>query len=117
MFTLTIAHPQTSAVTAHPSREVALAELHRFLQSTGHRHRVVTAAWTHADYEIVGGGGHTVGRAAIDEICACGHTARDHEEIGCTAISFEAGPFAECSCEGHRAATTEANLFAPEVPT
>lgn len=117
MFTLSISHPRASAVTTHPGREVALAALERFLRSTGHGWRVVTAAWTRADYEILGALGDVVGHAAIDEICTCGHTARDHEEIGCTAISFDTGPFAECPCDGHRPRTAEAGLFTLEVPT
>jgi len=117
MFTLTISHPQTSAVTTHPGREVALAALERFLRTIGQRRRIVTAIWTQADYEILGGDGRVVGSAAIDEICVCSHAARDHDEIGCTAITFGPGPFAECHCAGHRPANTEADLFAPEVPT
>jgi hypothetical protein len=117
MFTLNISHPQTSAVTTHPGREVALATLERFLRTIGQRHRIVTAIWTQADYEILGRCGRVVGSATIDEICVCSHPARDHDEIGCTAISFDTGPFAECHCEGHRPAIAEADLFALQVPT
>ena len=117
MFTLTISHPQRSTVTTHPGREVALAALEQFLRTIGQRHRIITAIWTQTDYEILGGDGCVVGSAAIDEICVCSHAARDHDEIGCTAITFAAGPFAECHCGGHRPAIAEADLFAPEVPT
>ncbi|AGB26843.1 hypothetical protein Mycsm_06727 (plasmid) [Mycobacterium sp. JS623] len=117
MFTRTIHHPQTSALTTHPGREVALAALEQFLRTTGQHHRISTAIWTHADYEILDGDGGIVGSAAIDEICVCSHAARDHDEIGCTAITFAAGPLAECPCQGHRPVIAEADLFAPEVPT
>ncbi|MBE1551881.1 hypothetical protein GGC64_005968 [Mycobacterium sp. OAS707] len=117
MFRLTISHPQTSAVTTHPGREVALAALERFLRTIGQRHRIITATWTQADYEILAGRGRVVGSAAIDEICVCSHAARDHGEIGCTAITFGPGPFAECHCTGHSPVIVEADLFAPEVST
>lgn len=117
MFALTINHPHESSRTTHPSREVALGQLDQFLDATDHRPRVVAATWTHASYEILSRGGRVVGRAAIDEICGCTHAARDHEEIGCTGISFDAGPFAECCCNGHRPACAEADLFASDVQT
>jgi len=112
MFTLTISHPRASSTTTHPSREVAASQLNRFLKATDHRPRVVTASWTHASYEILGADDHIAGHATIDEICECTHPARDHEETGCTAISFDAGPFAECGCSAHRSTCTEDDLFA-----
>jgi hypothetical protein len=111
MFVLRLNHPHTSSVTHHPSREVALVCLHCFLESTGHRLHVATATWTHARYEILDQCDHVVGHAAVDEICACTHIARDHEETGCTAISFDAGPVAECRCPGHRPVSGEPSLF------
>ena len=117
MFKLKITHPLAPVATSHPSREVALGRLEQFLQSTGHHARVVTATWTDANYEILGGSGHVVGHAAIDEICGCSHAAREHNDMGCTAISLDTGPFAECNCDGHQPANTEADLFAAEVPT
>jgi hypothetical protein len=117
MFTLAIADADTTTVSTHPGRDVAYAELVTFLEATGRRLRVVAAAWTHADYEILGHDDRLIGHAAIDEICACTHAERDHEETGCTAISFDAGPFAECRCAGHWPTCTEADLFAPDVPT
>ena len=116
MFALTINHPHISSMTTHPSREVALGQLNRFLDATDHRPRVVTATWTHSSYEILGHGVQIVGHAAVDEICACTHTARDHEEMGCTAISFDGGPIAECRCAGHRPVNNEADLFSSDVP-
>lgn len=117
MYTLTIDHPHTSAVTTHPSREVAYAELVTFLEATHQTLRVVAASWTRASYDIIGHADHVVGRAAIDEICICTHTARDHEEMGCTAISLQPGPLAECGCTGHRPQCVEVALFTPEAPT
>lgn len=117
MFTLAITHPQTSPVTTHPSREVALGRLVQFLEATGHRSHVITATWTHAEYKIVSGSGCIVGHAVLDEICVCTHAACEHEETGCNAISFETGPFAECRCDGHQPLSSEAGLFAAEVPT
>jgi hypothetical protein len=114
MFTLTISHPRCSSTTSHPSREVALGQLDRFIEATGSRLHVVTAAWTQASYHILGHTDRIVGAAAIDEICACTHPARDHEESGCTAISFDAGPFAECRCAGHRPTHAETDLFSSD---
>ena len=116
MFALTINHPHASSMTQHPSREVALAYLHRLLDPTGHRLRVAAAAWTHASYEILDHDDHVVGHATIDEICVCTHSARDHEETGCTALLFGSGPVADCGCAGHRPTDTEEGLFATEMP-
>jgi hypothetical protein len=116
MFTLAIADADSTAVSTHPSRDVAYAELVTFLEATGQRLRVVAAGWTRADYEILGHDDRLIGHAAIDELCACTHAARDHEETGCTAISFDAGPFAECGCGGHRSVCGEPPLFSTPHP-
>jgi hypothetical protein len=118
MFALANNHPRTRSVTTHSSREVARAELARFLNdATAHRQRVIRASCTHASYEILGHGDRVIGHPAIDELCACTHTEREHGEMGCTAISFEEGPFAECRCSGHRPVCAEPELFTSEVPT
>jgi hypothetical protein len=117
MFALTINHPRTSSLTTHSSRDVAFAALGTFVEATGHSLSVEAATWTRANYQILGHDGRVLGHAAIDEICACTHTEREHAEIGCTAISFDAGPFAECGCTGHRPVDTEADLFSSEAPT
>src|SRR5438105_4489928 len=117
MFTLTINNPNCSSMASHPSREVALDQLHQFLTQTGQRLRVLSATWTHARYEILQRTDDVVGHAAIDELCVCTHPARDHEETGCTAISFDPGPFAECSCAAHRPGCADPGLFALDVPT
>jgi hypothetical protein len=88
---LAIADVDTTTVSSHPSRDVAYAELVMFLEATGQRLRVVAAGWTRADYEVLGRDDRLIGHAAIDELCACTHAARDHDETGCTAISFDAG--------------------------
>jgi hypothetical protein len=116
MFALTINHAVTSVETTHASRDVAYAELVAFVEAAGHGLRVEAATWTGANYHILGHDEHVIGRAALDEICACTHTERDHAATGCTAISFDAGPFAECGCTGHRPVDTEADLFSSEVP-
>jgi hypothetical protein len=116
MFALTINHPKTSAETTHASRDVAYAKLVAFLAATGHGLRVEAATWTRANYQILGHDDRIVGHAAIDEICACTHAERDHAETGCAAISFDAGPFAECGCTGHRPVDAEADLFPSEAP-
>jgi hypothetical protein len=117
MFTLAITHPHRSSVTTHPSREVALGELNQFLEATHHRLHVLTAEWMQASYEILGHGDRVVGHAAIDQICACTHAASDYAETSCTAITFDAGPFAECRCPGHRPVSTESHLFSPHPPS
>ena len=116
MFTLTINHPDTSAETTHASRDIAYATLVTFVEATGHGLRVEAATWTRANYQILGHDDRIIGHAAIDEICACTHTEREHTETGCTAISFDAGPFAECSCTGHRPIDAEADLFSMQLP-
>jgi hypothetical protein len=117
MFALTINHPHVTSMTTHPNRETALGRLDQFLDTTDQRPRVVAAAWTHASYEILGHGDHVVGHAAIDEICRCTHAARDHEETGCAAILFDAGPVAECGCTGHQPLSGDPALFDLDVPT
>ncbi|MDT5181976.1 MAG: hypothetical protein QOI29_134 [Mycobacterium sp.] len=117
MFALTINHPRTSSLITHPSRDIAYGELVTFVEATGHGLRVEAATWTRADYQILGHDDRVIGHAAIDEICACTHTEREHTETGCTAISFDAGPFAECGCTGHRPVDAEADLFSSEAPT
>ena len=117
MFALTINHPQVTSMTTHPSRETAVGQLDQFLDVTDHRPRVVAATWTRADFETLGHDDRVIGHAAIDELCACMHAEREHDETGCAAISFESGPFAECRCTGHCPTDTEADLFASDVPT
>ena len=114
MFTLTINHPNNSAETTHASRDVAYGELVTFVEATGHGLRVAAATWTRAKYQILGDDDRVIGHAAIDEICACTHAEREYGEIGCTAISFGNGPFAECACTGHRPVDIEADLLTPE---
>jgi hypothetical protein len=116
MFALTINHPRTGSLTTHASRDVAYSELVTFVEATGHGLRIEAATWTRANYQILGHNDRIVGHAAIDEICACTHAARDHDETGCTAISFDAGPFAECGCTSHRPVDAEADLFSSEAP-
>jgi hypothetical protein len=117
MFAVTINHPHVTSMTTHPSRETALGQLDQFLDATDHRPRVVAATWTHARYEILGHGDHVVGHAAIEEICACTHPARDHDETGCTAASFVADRYIECRCAGHRPLSGDPALFDLDVPT
>jgi hypothetical protein len=118
MFALNINHPHVTSMTTHPSRETALGQLDQFLDGTDHRPRVVAATWTHASYEILGAtGNRVIGHAVIDELCACAHPERDHEETGCTAISLDAGPVAECRCTGHRPLSGDPALFDLDVPT
>jgi hypothetical protein len=115
MFALTINHPDTSVETAHASRDVAYAELVTFVEARGHGLRVETATWTRADYQILGHDERVLGHAALDEICVCTHAEREHTETGCTAISFDAGPCADCRCTGHRPVDTEADLFSTQT--
>jgi hypothetical protein len=117
MFALTINHPGASLLTTHSGRDVAYAALVTFVEARGHGLRVEAATWTRANYQILGHDDRVLGHAAIDEICACTHTEREHAETGCTAISFGAGPFAECECTGHRPVDAEADLFSSEAPT
>jgi hypothetical protein len=116
MFALKIDHPNTCVETTHVSRDVAYAALVTLVEATGHGLRVEAATWTRATYQILGRDDCVIGHATIDEICACTHAARDHEETGCTAISFDVGPFAECGCTGHRPVDAEADLFSSEAP-
>jgi hypothetical protein len=117
MFALTINHPGASSLATHSGRDVAYAALVTFVEATGHGLRVEAATWTRADYQIVDHDDRVLGHATIDEVCGCTHAEREHTETGCTAISFDAGPFAECGCTGHRPVDTEADLFSSEAST
>ena len=95
MFQLVIEHQGGVDVTTHPSREVTLGELVAFLNGIGCDYRVIQATWEHSSYDLVTqhhlATAHDVsppvcGHAVIEEICACGHTERDHDDAGCTFL-------------------------------
>src|SRR6478609_4360784 len=104
MFRLTIDLPPAPAASVHACRESARAELLRFFTETGHAYRVTEAAWTHTCYDVVARADDQalLGRAVIDEVCACDHTHHEHDEVGCTVIVFEQGPPADCGCRGYQ---------------
>jgi hypothetical protein len=117
MFALTIEHPAAAAVSVHPSREVARAQLGKHLGETGHRLRVTQASWRHTRYDIVDGTGQPVfGHAVIDEICRCTHPEREHDETGCTAAAVE-NPLTESTCPNHQPVSGHPTLFALDLPT
>jgi hypothetical protein len=123
MFRLTIDLPPTPVASDHPSREAARAELLRFFTETGRAYRVTEAAWTHTCYDVVADADDQalLGRAVIDEVCACEHAQHEHGEIGCTATIFEQGPLADCECRGYEPVPGDPTLFdltaAPSGPT
>jgi hypothetical protein len=119
MFTLAIADADTTTVSTHPSREVAYAELVAFAEATGHRLHVTAASWTHTRYRITTGcsGEPVYGHAVIDELCACEHTEREHDETGCTAMQMRSSRIAQCPCAHHQPVCGEPSLFAEPHPT
>jgi hypothetical protein len=113
MFRLTIDLPPTATASEHPSREAARAELLRFFTETGQTYRVTEAAWTRTCYEIVAHADDRapLGRAVIDELCACGHAHHEHDDVGCTVTIFEQGPLADCECRGYEPVPGDPTLF------
>ena len=120
MFQLVIEHQGGVDVTTHPSREVALAELVALLHGIGCDYRVIQATWEHSSYDLVTqhhvATAHDVfppvcGHAVIEEICACGHTERDHDDAGCTAWMLRAGRPVACQCRDYRPISDEPTLF------
>jgi hypothetical protein len=113
MFRLTIDLPPAPTASVHPSRETARAELLRFFTETGHAYRVAEAAWTHTCYDVVAHADDQalLGRAAIDEVCACDHTHREHDDVGCTVTVFEQGGLADCDCRGYEPVPGDPMLF------
>ena len=93
MFHLVIDHDAMVSVTEHPSREVALAALLKFLDNVDRDHRVTHASWEHSRYELLQRSPHAAvaGYAVIDEICGCDHTFGDHDEKGCAAETVTDG--------------------------
>jgi hypothetical protein len=113
MFRLTIDLPPAPTASVHPSRETARAELLRFFTETGQVYRVTEAAWTHTCYDIVARseGRALLGRAVIDEVCACEHAHHEHDEVGCTVTIFEQGRLADCDCRGYEPVPGDPTLF------
>jgi hypothetical protein len=96
-----------------PSREAARADVLRFFIETGRSYRVAEAGWTHTRYDIVA---HPedkalLGRAVIDEVCACEHTHLEHDDVGCTVTVIERGRPAECECRGYEPVPGDPMLF------
>lgn len=117
MFRLTIDLPPAPTISVHPSREAARAELLRFFTETGQAYRVTEAGWTHTSYDIVA---HSdpqplLGRAVIDEVCACDHTNHEHDDIGCTVTVFQQGRLADCECRGYKPVSADPPLFDVET--
>jgi hypothetical protein len=113
MFRLTIDLPPALTVSVHPSREVARTELLRFFTETGQAYRVTEAGWTHTRYDIVAHpeGQPLLGRAVIDEVCACDHAHHEHDDVGCTVTVFQQGRVADCECRGYEAVPGDPTLF------
>jgi hypothetical protein len=113
MFRLTIDLPPNPTASLHPSREAARAELLRFFTVTGRAYRVAEAGWTHTRYDIDahGDGQAALGRAVIDEVCACEHTHLEHDDVGCTVTVFEQGRTADCECRGYEPVPGDPTLF------
>ena len=113
MFRLTIDLLPTPTVSEHPSREAARAELLRFMDETGQAYRVTEAAWTHTRYDVVAHADDQalLGRAVIDEVCACEHAHHEHDEIGCTVTVVESGRLADCECRGYEPVPGDPTLF------
>lgn len=118
MFHLVIDYQATIDITAHPSREVALGELLKFLDKADCDYRVTQATWEHSSYALL----HRAqvddmletgrcGQAVIEEICGCQHTNTEHDESGCLAQILAAGQVVGCGCPAYRPITGEPALF------
>jgi hypothetical protein len=117
MFRLTIDLPPAPTTSAHASREAARAEVLRFVTETGQAYSVTEAGWTHTSYDIVAPSesGSVVGRAVIDEMCACDHTHQEHDDIGCTVTVTDQGRLADCGCRGYEPVSADPTLFDVEA--
>jgi hypothetical protein len=113
MFRLTIDLPPTPTASIHPSRELARAELLCFFTETGRAYRVTEAGWTRTCYDIVAcsEGQELLGRAVIDELCACDHSHHEHDDVGCTVTAVERGRLADCECRGYEPLPGDPTLF------
>ena len=120
MFNLVINYQDSLAVTAHPSREVALGELLRFLDSVDSDYRVAQASWEHSSYKILDNAQAAdfldtrplvTGHAVIEESCACQHPHDEHDEGGCTTQAHTAGRLTRCACPAYQPITGEPALF------
>jgi hypothetical protein len=113
MFRLTIDVPPVPTASVHASREEARAELLRFFTETGRAYRVAEAGWTHTCYDIVApsDGQAALGRAVIDEVCACEHTRLEHDDVGCTVMVFGRGRPADCDCRSYEPVPGDPTLF------
>jgi hypothetical protein len=113
MFRLTIDLSPAPTASTYPSRETARAELLRFFAETGHAYRVTEAAWTHTGYDVVAriDDQALLGRAVIDEVCACEHAHHEHDEVGCTVADFAQGSLADCECRGYEPVPGDPTLF------
>jgi hypothetical protein len=113
MFRLTIDLPPAPTASIHPSREAARAELLRYFTETGQAYRVTEAGWTHTCYDIVAhsDGQPLLGRAVIDEVCACDHAHHEHDDVGCTVTVLEQGRVADCECRGYEPVPGDPTLF------
>src|SRR5512139_1408056 len=109
MFRLTIDLPPAPAISVHFSREAAHAALMRYLADTGHAHRLAETAWTHTSY-VIGDRQTPLGYAAIDEICACEHTHREHDDVGCTVSLLGDAGLSDCDCRCYQAVCDDPTL-------
>jgi hypothetical protein len=117
MFRLTIDLPPAPTTSAHCSREAARAELLRFFTETGRAYCVTEAGWTHTSYDIVAPceSQAVLGRAVIDELCACDHTHDEHDEIGCTVMVLEQRRPTDCDCRRYEPVSADPTLFDVET--
>ena len=124
MFELVIEHRTTESVTAHTSRELALAAFLKFLDAVGCDYRVASACWTQSSYQIFeparpGDRARLpvpIGRAVIAQLCRCGHTPDHHDSCGCTEQPLAATDFGHCDCRLFDPAPGDPMLFDIEKP-
>lgn len=111
MFRLTIDLPPAPTITVHPDREAARADLLRFFTETRQAYRVTEADWTHTSYDVIDQADTIAGCALIDELCACDHTHREHDDVGCTVATLERGQLTDCECRVYQPVSTDPALF------
>jgi hypothetical protein len=119
MFHLVIDYGAAVDITEHPSREVALAELLKLLDTIDCNYRVTQATWEHSSYELLdraaiadhGRAAPLAGHAVIEEVCGCRHCLNDHDEGGCTVQAIVEGRLVTCDCPAYQPITDEPTLF------
>jgi hypothetical protein len=116
VYRLTIDLPPLVSTSAHRTREAAFAALRQHFSATDHDRHLAEASWTHSRYDLTINA-TVIGHAVIDELCACEHTHREHDEVGCTVTEVGPAGLADCACRSYEPVRDDPALFAIGMPS